>query len=386
MRIGHGTIYRRGNKWWCTWWVGGKQQYTGGFETKTDAQAQLAKVLNAKSLGQPSPAAAHKLTAAKLFGLVETDYKISNKKSTSEVARRIEKHLIPFFGGLKVSEINGTLIEDYKKDRLSKKSAPADVNRDLAIIRRSYSLAVKQNLLSFKLHFELLPEKNIRTLSFKPPEFVTLCEQLPADILAPVKFQWETGWRISEVVTLEWPQIDFEEELILLERYSTKSGEPRVFPFTSGLRELLKAQRETVDALQKQHDKIIPYVFPKYDGAPLFYVEQTGKIHAARYFYTQWKRGTKAAELVGMITHDLRRSAAINRRNAGVPDDLNMALGGWETRVMLDRYLGKKRKEDLRRATAMIDAATKQNKSESITQPLQFKGSSKIKKTVNRSK
>jgi hypothetical protein len=50
------------------------------------------------------------------------------------------------------------------------------------------------------------------------------------------------------------------------------------------------------------------------------------------------------------------RSGAIMRRNAGIPDDLNMALGGWRTRAMLDRYLGKKRTEDLRNATAKLDA------------------------------
>ena len=41
---------------------------------------------------------------------------------------------------------------------------------------------------------------------------------------------------------------------------------------------------------------------------------------------------------VGLLVHDMRRSAARNLRRAGVSEGTIMQTGGWRTRSMLDRY------------------------------------------------
>jgi len=51
-----------------------------------------------------------------------------------------------------------------------------------------------------------------------------------------------------------------------------------------------------------------------------------------------WKRATKSAKQDGKLIHDLRRSAARDFSRAGVSEAEIMALCGWQTREMFERY------------------------------------------------
>lgn len=63
-------------------------------------------------------------------------------------------------------------------------------------------------------------------------------------------FAFVTGWRInSEVLPLQWRQVDVNAGEVRLDPGTTKNLEGRVFYLTSELKDVLKPQRKTADRI-----------------------------------------------------------------------------------------------------------------------------------------
>ena len=141
--------------------------------------------------------------------------------------------------------------------------------------------------------------RNVRQGFFEQPEIQSVIERLPKEVKPLVGFLYLTGWRIGEVLSLEWSQVDFRSRTVRLDPGTTKNEEGRIFPFDTfpALGDLLKRQRR---------------------GA--------------------WNRACKEAGLQGQLVHDLRRTAVRNLERAGVPRSVAMKLTGHKTESVYRRY------------------------------------------------
>jgi integrase len=71
----------------------------------------------------------------------------------------------------------------------------------------------------------MLQERNIRTGFFEDHQYEAVRAHLPAYAQPVVTFAYLTGWRVrSEVLTLQWRQIDFKAGLVRLEPGTTKNS------------------------------------------------------------------------------------------------------------------------------------------------------------------
>jgi integrase len=135
-----------------------------------------------------------------------------------------------------------------------------------------------------------------------------------------------TGWRIrSEVLPLQWRQVDFQAGTVRLEPGTTKNKDGRTFFLTPEMRTCLEAQRAATEALQRRTGCIIPWVFHR-DRTPM------------KSFWKAWKTACKAAGAPGRIPHDFRRTAVRNLERAGVPRSVAMKMVGHKTEAIYRRY------------------------------------------------
>jgi len=149
---------------------------------------------------------------------------------------------------------------------------------------------------------------------------------------AIVRFALATGCRASEITGLEWNRVDLDRSTAWLNR--TKNGTPRGVP-------LNKDAVAVLAALKGEHPE---YCFT-FRGEPI----RWGVCNTA------WLEAVKRAELTDFRFHDLRHTWASWRRQAGTSTDELKDLGGWKSRVMVDRY-AKFGTEHLSAAASRIEA------------------------------
>jgi integrase len=292
------------------------------------------------------------------------DYSINRKKTYDDTRRRIRKHLSPFFGNRRMITITTTELRAYvtkrladgtpvrkrrgspAKDEASASDAPkrpvsaGEINRELTVLKRMFSLAIQAGKLVHKPHFPMLRENNVRAGFFERELYLAVQRHLPTSMRPVVTFAYVTGWRInSEVLPLQWRQVDLKLGEVRLDPGTTKNLEGRVFYLTSELQELLKAQRKAADRIQRRKGMIVQHVFfhdvPTKAGDVGFW---SGHAIAPSGFYHAWCRARIAAGCPGSIPHDFRRTAIRNMVRAGIPERVAMKLSGHKTRSVFDRY------------------------------------------------
>ncbi|MCY4636038.1 MAG: tyrosine-type recombinase/integrase [Acidobacteria bacterium] len=141
-----------------------------------------------------------------------------------------------------------------------------------------------------------------------------LAERYPAPVAA-IRVAALTGLRISEVCSIRWEDIDFESGRVTLA--DTKTGR-RVHhvPYAAldVLRGILRINEE--------------------------WAFSTGRSHVTyRHVRTVFAEAARAAGLVGVRLHDLRRTVMTNAAAAGVGVHVLRDLLGHRTTAMADRYV-----------------------------------------------
>jgi site-specific recombinase XerD len=291
------------------------------------AEAWLRKRVKLADLPQYVAPDARKVRFEKLADLIRLDY--ARKGNKSRVEYRL-KHLADAFGGWPALRITTTAVEQYADERRKAGAAVATVNRDLAVLRRAFRLAVQKNVLPSMPTITTTSEVgNERGGFIDPPDFDALLGELrrrDAVVADIAEAAYYTCLRRGNVLALAWSMcsLDLDEGrrvvggTLRLPGTITKNKKPLMLPLAGRLLDLVARRYALRDP---QTDR----VFHR-DGVPV------------RRFHATWHDAVAAVGRTGLILHDLRRSGARTLRRAGIAEDVIMKLGGWRTRSMFSRY------------------------------------------------
>jgi len=317
-------VYQRGGVWWVQYsFRGQKSRESTGSAKRADAVKLLRRRQAEMGRGVLVGPSAERVTFADLERMVTEDYQLRGRRSKPPLGR-LREHFPPHTRAL---DITRDVVAGYIKLRLAEGAAAQTVKHEVGILGRAFTLAVDAGHLLQRPRFPMPRVNNARQGFFTDTELRALLPHL-ADYMRPfIEAAYITGWRRGELRSLRWAQVDWEAGSIRLERGTTKSGEPRSFPFTAHARlaELLRERREETSRFERESGTVCAWVFHR-SG------RQVG------WYYDGWRSACAKAGFPGRLVHDLRRSSARNLVRAGVSERVAMTLTGHLTRSIFDRY------------------------------------------------
>lgn len=250
-----------------------------------------------------------------------------------EKQRRLCLRLDPYLGKLLLNDIDGDVVWAICQKELRKGNKPATVNRYLALVRGVLRMARDEwQWLDAVPRIKLLPGEAERDRWLTHEEAARLIAACPLHLAALVRFALATGCRASEITGLEWNRVDLTRRTAWINQ--TKNGTPRGVPLN----------QDALAVLEAQYGLHAQYCFA-YRGKRVTPDLTTGVWHVA----------LREAGLEDFRFHDLRHTWASWHRQAGTSCDELRELGGWKSRVMVDRY-AKYATEHLAVAAARIES------------------------------
>ena len=178
---GGGGLILRGKCWYIKYSYKGVQvMRSAETEDKATADAKLDDVLRLMQQGA-KPFVLDKVTIGDLVALVLADYELHRKKSADIVRDRAKKHVIPAFGRVKVRNFGTIHLTEYIAKRRAAGAADATINRELAIVRRGFSLGEQNQppMVLRKVYIPALAEDNTREGFIDRSQYKRLCTALP---------------------------------------------------------------------------------------------------------------------------------------------------------------------------------------------------------------
>ena len=295
-------------------------------DARSIAKRWMAKVVNGEDPSAQREALRAEPTVSDLLDRFLAEYSLPrNAASTYAKNKRLaDSKIRPALGQMKLSQVTPAMIAGFHH-MLSK--TPIEANRCLALLSTAFKHANVWGLRSGDN-----PVKGLAKFREKARDRVLTKDELgrlgralnelentnanPYG-LAAIRLAALTGWRIGEILSLRWENVDLDQRTA---RISGKTG-PRTAPIST-------VAASVISSLPR----LGAFVFPgRLADSPLSYA-------VVRRLWTQ---ACREAGIAGVRIHDLRHGAATLGARLGASAHTLRDLLGHRTLAMSNRYVSK---------------------------------------------
>jgi len=157
-----------------------------------------------------------------------TDYTVNGRDTLKRVKWSIDCFK-ESFGGMRVTHITTDKIKAHVEKRMKDDLTNASINRELAVLKRIFSLGAESTPRKVNLipYIPMLKKSNTRKGFFELDQYLALKGALPSYLKPVVTFAYHTGWRSGELLNLTWDEVDTKQGIISLNPGEAKSEEAR---------------------------------------------------------------------------------------------------------------------------------------------------------------
>jgi integrase len=316
---GMGSIFKHGSSLWIAFYDHGKQvkERVGpvGLVTKGQAEqalkARMGEVVQGKFRLE-------KTNKAILFDKLVERYLEYSKANHRSHRRSVltSKVLLKSFGGMQLTDISTWLVEKFKVDRKHQGKALATINRELAVLKRMFNLAIEWGLTNSNpvkgVKFFKINNEPMRILTEE--EFSKLYEAASPHLKPILITAIATGMRRGELLNLRWSDVDLRGRTITVRE--SKNYEFRIIP----INQTLKTELERI-----KDSSSIEYVFG-FEGSPIREIKHS------------FEGALRRSQISKCRFHDLRHTFATRLVMKGVDLVTVQELMGHKSIVMTKRY------------------------------------------------
>jgi hypothetical protein len=196
-RAGDGTVKESAVIWlkYCDA-LGVVRRESSETEKEQEARRLLKQREGAAVEGRIIVPRADRITFAQLAETLRDDYKANGRKSAERLELSLA-HLLPHFGPSPAARIGTSDVTAFTVRRQAEGAANASINRELAAMKRAFSLAVNGERLQRRPYIPMLKENNVCTGFVEPgqldairrhlPDYAADYLRLPHGLAAPVR-------------------------------------------------------------------------------------------------------------------------------------------------------------------------------------------------------
>jgi integrase len=300
------SLFKRGGVWWAYFYRDGiRHQYSTGTSNRRQAEtieAKLKEEVNNQRF-QITP--------------IDPNLKFAELAARFMANGSVRPHhlyhlkfLLPFFSEFPVSRITKSQAEEFRRRRqghgLARATKDATVNRDLSVLRHILYWAVDEQLIQANplARLKMARERRTRRQVLSVAEEQLLLGAAKDHLWGLIICALDTGMRRGEITSQRWEDVDFSRKLLFVTRSKTPEGESREIPLTERLHEHLLKHRKSEGLIVTFRDQ------------PVRIIKRT------------WKTALKNAAIRHVRFHDLRHTFNTRLMEAGVLQEVRMALMG----------------------------------------------------------